>query len=595
MPTKITMPRTRETANLEDLLRISTGQKFVEDDALEKFDPEVVRGRLAQIPEDSPEVTVFRGCVAKVEVDISGSTYVRELLVELGFVDTFFSGIIKEKARPIAEKYNGFDIKVRGDDIEYVVGDIETAVRSSFEVTAWVDRYLSEAFKFNVGAREIAKEMGLPVTSPEFHKYILSAFDTAAKDYHDAQKRWMKKYAEIDELMVLPEQREAEMAGRILTKTGILYALTELKASRQKDAPPELDYQGDIGYIHPIMSDKEIGFLHVKKDTTLIFIRDKITDAPGYLVLRGCEQKYIKGQRFFVYEPVGIEPSEHPTLDGRVTQDSPFAKSFDKYTQEVNEGVSFLAEIDKRNKNTPRSWVNLSANNKEGNDKYKRGRAKMVAKLALGTIDQIIKIYDDEASSKLAKEGESYFNVSSDYSLRSFVDKLRAERDKLKIGALLYCIGGSHERAISGMATYPTVLLPWEIQQERLEYEAVDAASAAERTKDLRDMGLPDILRIQNENISEISNEQLALLTMMYRSIVRFVHHTSYRSWKTPLTSSEAILAVRNEFPDIFVGGQDLYRDHGFKMIDNALTNLIGLTTGKQIYKSDQMPLNNKK
>lgn len=438
---------------------------------------------------------------------------------------------------------------------------------------------MTEAVKFKIISHEIARQMGLPVTSETFHQYIRKVCNYEP----EALKIWKDKYEEVDADIALPKhEKDEKMRGRILTKTGILYAFTDLKASRQKDAPPKLDYQGDIGYIYPIMTDKDVGFLHGRKDVTVILSRDELTEIPKHIVLRGGSTNYIRGQKFFVCDSVWIDASEHKTLDGRVTEASPFAQSFDSYSQEVDEVIAYLANLESRNKNTPRSWFNLSTEDREGIDRYKIGRVKMLGKLTLSTIDQIIKLYDEEASPSKRRDDDSYFNVTLDQRLRTFVDMLRTERWKLKIAALTYPIGGSHERVISGMVRYPTTLLTEEQNDERLEFEAVDAATATERTKELRDMGIPEILRVQNKKISEISDNQLALLTMMLRSVSRFVHHTSYRSWKLPLTPSGAIVAIRNEFSEI--DGPKVYKDYGYRMIENALTNAIGITTGNKIY-----------
>src|SRR3989344_2812809 len=154
----------------------------------ERFDAQLIIGKINSVPQDAIEVPIFSGLAIKGEVDLTNSTALFQLLQKHGLEGTVFTAYIKKHAWPIVEKYQGFWNGVKGDNAEYIFGGLENAVRCSTDIMGWIDR-----------------------------------------DLRELKQKYEKEYSKIDSEI---SERLGEKRGRLIAKSGLVFGNTVIKVSR---------------------------------------------------------------------------------------------------------------------------------------------------------------------------------------------------------------------------------------------------------------------------------------------------------------------------------------------------------------------------
>ncbi len=574
------------------------GAKPIEAVVGEVFDPEIIENRIRAMSPKSEEV-VYSGLVARCDVDLYNSSGLVKLLERYGYSGSFFTPILKREARNIVEKNKGYWIGTKGDSAEYMFGDLENAIRCTAEIVWWVDRELTEYVKDHVVAREILKEEGKLKEVPRKDnkaieceiKLIRKIKDKwggdVPKRHRKLKEFYEKKYAKIDGEVA---QISGEPRGRIVTKSGITFDNVELNVTKTpaKNGIVEVnrDPQGAATYLMSRLTDKA-GPLGGKKDIILFASYNKIKNLPKNITFQDLGKTAIHGMVYRLYQTWSVDNYNHPTFDGRIPEESSIIQKLESYKKEINKQVCFLKKLQKKKRDASLPWLNVTSDGKENIDYYKNGRSLMTTTFVLAIMDEVTKIYKEELKKKTNKkaQAEEVFDllgdVYKDATLTGFIDTLEKARKNMIIAALVYSNGGTLSRAQSDTPKYATRKLKPEDNLSRIVNERKGVYYSTSDYSELVKLGIPELLNVQDKNISEIRDHngyELAMKAMILKMASRYVHHRSYRSWKLPAeTAEDAIFKIREELYYLINPNGKGYFDRNFELIDWALTNALGI------------------
>lgn len=563
----------------------------------ERFDAQLIIGKINSVPQDAIEVPIFSGLAIKGEVDLTNSTALFQLLQKHGLEGTVFTAYIKKHAWPIVEKYQGFWNGVKGDNAEYIFGGLENAVRCSTDIMGWIDRDLTEYIKDYIVAVEILKaERKLP-TGPDERENQIGEFighlrkikevfeDDVPLDLRELKQKYEKEYSKIDSEI---SERLGEKRGRLIAKSGLVFGNTVIKVSRSDLFHyPIPDFQGAIPYLESALRVKSSGPLSGHKDKIIIASYNPIDNFPPHMIFINQGEQSFGQQRYHQYQTLGVDNFGHPTFDGRIPQNAPLSNKLPKYRDEVSGAIKILEALEDKYVDSSLPSINVSAD--ERTDRYKNGRTSMMSVISLAVIDEIIKIYDgvvseykNQNSAVMSHELWYLTNVEFASSIREFMNHLKDPsgtfRQNILFASLLYNIGGSIARATSRKTPqYATRRLSPENNAVRLQTEAANAYTISNNYTELQQRGIPDMLKIQNTSLSQVGFNKEVFAALILKWANRYVHHMSYRAWKTPVDSPEqAVVAIRKELSDLM--DEKGYKDRMHWLVENALTNVLGIT-----------------
>lgn len=568
------------------------------------FDPQKIRHRIKEV-KPGEEKTVLDDDVCYCDVDLFNSSKLVHILnEEYGYTGTFFTKFIRDGVRKIVNNYGGLFLQTMGDSAEFLFGDndLEKAIRCTQEVMFWGDRELTEYIKDHVAAREILKQErslsgDIPIDDELVQKKLLEV--RKVKDLWDDQvpeeSRALKdayelEYAKVDRKIESGiSDAKWEDRGRIPMKAGIAIDNMKIWVSKitDEEGDPETQrfVEGDVKYLIARLTAKD-GPLGGQRDVIKV-ASYKVIRLPPFIKHSEGETRTVANSTFFVYDTFGVDNAKHPTFDGRIPDKSPLAKKLQQHRGEVGKELEFIRILQDKDRDASRPWLDVTIEKREGGDRYKNGRSLMVAKTVLGIVDEVIQIYERYTSRIKRKTGENpktldefaYLrDLSKAYALSQSVKAIGASRRQMVVAALLYSNGGSLLRVNTPTPKYPTRRLTPDNNRLRIEGEREEIYKAASKYPELVDIGIPEIMQVQDLPLSRIREKygyELALKTMILRIATRYVHHTSYRSWKPRINSEEALRAIRNELADIVRPDGTGYDDRNFEIVDHALRRIL--------------------
>ncbi len=567
----------------------------------EAFDAEVVKRRIKAVPPGIEDgIPVYQGFIARCDVDLYHSSPIVDLLKTVyGYTGTVFTGLLKQGTKDIVAKWGGYRLKIKGDNVPYLIGSLEKAIRSEVEIMQWVDRELTEYVKDHVVARELLKQSGEMSGDTAADKKAvdrkiaeLRAIKDRWGDDVPSEQRQLKEtyeslHVKIDgEIQKLGEGKR----GRIASKGAIAWDTIKFMVSKEiVEGEPDLDRdpEGGAEYLMSRLADK-LGPL--RKDSIFIasYATNPVLEPPPHFTWKYHGVRELHGQRFHLYETWGVDNFMHPTFDGRITENSPLAKNLDQYRGEIFAVRDYLRTLETKYRDAGLPWLDVTSDQREGTDRYKNGRALMVAAVTLGMMDAIIDIYTAHMkvhTMRPPSEHDDSFSyltdVTKDHILTDLVEHLGGNRNKMIIAALTYSNGGTLSRAHSETPRYPTRRLSPQNNQLRLNNERKSAVDSTSDYQELREQGIHDLLSLQSRPITEITvnhGTRLAMKTMILTAATRYINLTSYRAWKLPAQGLEAaVQTIRQEHPDLMQPDGTGYNDRYFELIDHALTQAVGL------------------
>jgi len=591
------------------------------EQTLERFDADLIRQRIRKVhpTKAHPELTetVYQGLAALCDVDIFDSTKLKFLISKYGYVGTMYTDMIKIGVKEIVEKNGGFWYGTIGDAGRYYCGDLESAVRCTWEVMAWFDRVMTEDVKDFLVAWEMLKERARNSDKPikisdndvqemvsELRKIKDLWYESVPKKYRALKDSYERLYATIDSEVA---QVHGERRGRIPTKAAITYGITKIGVAKEMDPETKevdrtIKVEDETIYLMPRLTDK-MGPLGGKKDIILIASYKPIPKLlPEFMKFGEEKEITVANTKFYLYETWGVDNFKHPTFDGRLPQGSPLLEKETMYASEVLRARDILNELQNKYRDRSLQFLDVTSDEREGTDRYKSGRSLMVSLVALGVIDEVVKLYDeykrlkanavDEQSSQHRELSLGYFfDVEKDATFTNFVETLKKERENILLVALTYSNGGSLLRPTSDTtAKYPTRKLKPEDYLATRVSERDAAFSATNKYDELVKRNVPKYLSVQDQKISEIRSThgyELTLTTLILRMSTRYIHHRSYRAWKLPVaTAEDAMYAIRNELSGIISPNGSGYTDNYFQLIDHAFTRALGIE-GKVPFKKE--------
>lgn len=559
----------------------------------EPFNPAIIRKRIRCIPAGSDAI-VYNGHIARCDVDLYKSSGIVALLErEYGYKGSVFTWPIKREAKKIAGKHDGYWLKAKGDNANFLIGDLESAIRCVVEIMYWVDRDLTEYVKDHVASRVLLHQASELTGNPKIDEARIEGKcreiraikdvwgDNVQKEYRELKAAYESAYSTIDrQIQAISEGKR----GRIVTKAAIAWGTLEFRVSKEElegEIDIDRDPEGGATYLISRLTDK-IG--PTGRDRIIIGSYHPV-DPPAFVTWKDHGVMSLFGQTFRLYETYGIDHFQHPTYDGRLPKGSPLQANVQKYRAEIESARISLRELEEKYRDAAVPWLDPTVDEREGTDRYKNGRSLMVATITLGMIDAVIDIYH-EFIRRYTTAGQSseygyLSDVQTDATFTGLVEKLQKEREPILTAALMFSNGGTLSRANSNTPKYATRRLKPYDNMLRIANERKGAASAASDYPELVARHIPGILGVQDQPITQIRNKhgyELAMIVWMLRMATRYVHHLSYRSWKLPLeTPEEAVYAIRREQPDL-IHPQGNYYDRYFRLIEHGLTNALGIT-----------------
>ncbi|MBI1969279.1 hypothetical protein HYS48_01180 [Candidatus Woesearchaeota archaeon] len=568
--------------------------------------PVLLRKRIAAVPVDGEEHIVYSGIAAMCEVDMFNSTELVHLLAKKYYVPVRLITSQLKTLRKMVEQHGGYWWQVPGDAVRYIFNTLDAAILCTAEIMQWADRELTEFVKDYAIAGAMLREEGKLSEDPEEQDKQIREKITLLRVLKDIwnnnvprerkgeKERYEELYAKLDKEI---EGLSREIRGRLPTRGGIAHGNLEFTVTKSEYAENgkasiemDRDPAGPVRYLFTRLTDKG-GPLAGQKDRILIAAYDPLPP-PQHFTWKELGETWVGNNKFLLYETWGIDHFNHPTFDGRIPDGSPLLKNLEQYRAEVLRERDFLRNLQMKKRDFSIPWLDVTHELREGTDRYKNGRTLMVTALVAGMLDAMHAIHQEylqmvHSIEEGHLEGFPYLHgFLQDERLTSFMQWLGNNRKTMLLAALTYSNGGAIARANSDTPKYPTRKLYPEANQTRIASERKAAVLSTSDYTELSDLGVPDILAVQDKPISQIKKEdghERAMQALILRFASRYIHHRSHRPWKLPLQTAEAAMeAADRELSDIIQDGR--MQDRYLLLVKDAFLRTLGLHLPPGIY-----------